>query len=97
VKILWPEDGAIASPVFMMVRKSTMHKHQSLLNFLLSKEVGEMLVGRHFPAIHPDVKNNLPETVKWLGWDFLMKHDIGKLKDEIREVFMEVWTQKATV
>lgn len=97
VKLLWPEDGAIASPVFMMVRKSAMKKHESLLNFLLSKEVGEMLVGRYFPSIHPEVENTLPEAVKWLGWDFLNKHDIGKLKDEIRDVFMEVWKQKAVL
>ncbi|WP_163712655.1 ABC transporter substrate-binding protein [Mangrovibacterium lignilyticum] len=97
VKLLWPTDGAIASPVFMMVRKSAMEKHCSLLNFLLSKETGELLVSRFFPAIHPDVKNTLPEPVKWLGWDFLNNNDIGKLKDEIRDVFMEVWKQKAVV
>lgn len=97
VKLLWPEDGAIASPVFMMVRKAAMEKHRSLLNFLLSKETGELLVSRFFPAIHPEVENTLPKAVKWLGWDFLNKHDIGKLKDEIRDVFMEVWKQKATV
>jgi ABC-type Fe3+ transport system substrate-binding protein len=97
VSLLWPEDGAIASPVFMMVRKSAIPQHQSLLNFLLSKEVGEMLVSRYFPTIHPDVENTLPGTVKWLGWDFLNKHDIGKLKDEIRDEFMNVWKQKVIV
>lgn len=97
VKLVWPEDGAIASPVFMMVRKSAKEKHRSLLNFLLSKETGELLVSRFFPSIHPEVENTLPEAVKWLGWDFLNQHDIGQLKDEIREVFMEVWTQKAEV
>ena len=94
VQLLWPGDGAIASPVFMMVRKSAMEKHRSLLEFLLSKETGELLVSRFFPAIHPEVENNLPEPVKWLGWDFLNQHDIGKLKDEIRTVFMETWKKK---
>lgn len=81
----------------MMVRKSAMEKHRSLLNLLLSKETGELLVSRFFPAIHPKVENTLPEAVKWLGWDFLNKYDIGQLKDEIRDVFMEVWKQKAVI
>lgn len=97
VKLLWPDDGAIASPVFLMIRESAMAKHQALLDFLFSKETGEMLVGRYFPSIHPDVTNTLPEPVKWLGWDFLNGHDIGHLKDEIRDVFLEVWTQKTLV
>jgi len=94
VKLVWPEDGAIASPVFMLVKKKAIEKHRSLLEFLLSKATGEMLVSRFFPSIHPEVKNTLPEPVKWLGWDFLSQNDIGTLKDEIRHVFMDVWKQK---
>lgn len=94
VKLIWPEDGAIASPVFILVKKAAIEKHRSLLEFLLSKATGEMLVSRFFPSIHPEVKNTLPEPVKWLGWDFLTRNDIGTLKDEIRHVFMDVWKQK---
>lgn len=97
VKLLWPEDGAIASPVFLMIRQTALAKHQALLDFLFSKQMGEMLVERSFPSIHPDVVNTLPEAVKWLGWDFLNSHDVGQLKDEIRKVFLEVWTQKTLV
>ncbi len=96
VKIVWPSDGAIASPVFMLVKKDAMEEHLRLLNFVLSKETNEMLVGRHFPSIHPDVENILPQPAKWLGWDFLTQHDVGKLKDDIRDVFMNVWNVKSS-
>jgi ABC-type Fe3+ transport system substrate-binding protein len=95
VEIVWPEDGAIVSPVFMLVKKDKVEKHKFLLNFLFGKETGEMLTGRFFPAINPNVKNdNFPEPVKWLGWDFLNSQDIGALKNDIRETFMKIWDTK---
>jgi ABC-type Fe3+ transport system substrate-binding protein len=95
VEIVWPEDGAIVSPVFMLVKKEKIEKHQFLLDFLLSKETGELFTGRCFPSIHPEVSNEaFPDPVKWLGWDFLNTHDIGALKDDIRDTFMKVWNAK---
>lgn len=94
-EIVWPQDGAIISPVFLLVKKEKVEEHKFLLDFLLSKDTGNMLVGRHFPSINPEVSNDIfPEAGKWLGWDFLNKHDIGQLKDDIREVFMKVWNAK---
>lgn len=95
VEIVWPEDGAIVSPVFMLIKKEKIEQHKFLLDFLLSKETGEMLTGRYFPSIHPDASNApFPELVKWLGWDFLNKYDIGALKNDIRDTFMKVWETK---
>ncbi len=97
-RIIWPEDGAIVSPVFMLVKKDKIEKHQALLDFLVSKKTGEMFVGRYFPSINPDVSHSdFPIETSWLGWDFLTNNDIGKLKDEIREVFMEVWNSKTVL
>ncbi len=95
VEVVWPTDGAIASPVFLLVKKGKMKEHKVLLDFLFSKDTAEMLKGRYFPATHPDVQQEeFPKDVKWLGWDFLTKNDIGKLKDDIRSEFMKVWTTK---
>nr|WP_321410696.1 ABC transporter substrate-binding protein [uncultured Carboxylicivirga sp.] len=95
VKVVWPKDGAIASPVFLLVKKGKAKEKEALLRFLMSKETGELLCDRYFPSIHPECKNDhLKEEVKWLGWDFLRSYDIGSLKDDIRTAFMEVWTKK---
>ena len=95
VEIVWPEDGAIVSPVFLLIKKEKLEKYRFLLDFLFSKETGEMLTGRYFPSVHPDVSNHIfPEPVKWLGWDFLKKNDIGNLKNSIRDTFMNVWNSK---
>lgn len=95
VEVVWPEDGAIASPVFMLVKKDKAEKHKKLLDFIMGPEMATMLVGRHFPVLHPAVDHTtFPKPVKWLGWEFLTQNDIGKLKADIQEVFMEVWNKK---
>ncbi|GAF04014.1 ABC transporter substrate-binding protein [Saccharicrinis fermentans] len=95
IKIVWPNDGAIASPVFLLVKKDKINQHQHFLNFLLSQETGEMLENRFFPSTHPKVPNSsFPKMIKWLGWDFIYKYDIGKLKEDIRTEFMKEWDKK---
>ena len=95
VKVVWPKDGAIASPVFLLAKKTALKEHQDLLDFLLSKPTGDLLTGRHFPAVNPESDNSsFPDAVKWLGWDFLTSNDIGALKDNIRATFMQIWTKK---
>lgn len=95
VEIVWPKDGAIASPVFMLVKKGKAEEHKKLLELLIGEQTGEMMKGRFFPSTHPNVVHDtFPEEVKWLGWDFLYGHDIGKLKDDMRDVFMAIWEKK---
>lgn len=95
VEIVWPTDGAIASPVFMLVKKGKAEEHKKLLDMLIGEQTGEMIKERFFPSTHPNITHDtFPEAVKWLGWDFLYNHDIGKLKEKIRGVFMEIWEKK---
>ena len=94
-EIIWPQDGAIVSPVFILVKKDKIEEHKFLLDFLMSEDTGNMLSGRYFPSINPEVSHhNFPQTAKWLGWDFLNKQDIGQLKNDMRDVFMKVWNTK---
>ncbi|MBK8806786.1 MAG: ABC transporter substrate-binding protein [Bacteroidales bacterium] len=88
IEIVFPEDGAITSPVFMLVKKSATEKHKPLLDYIVSKEVGELFVKRLFPSINPNVDNSpLPFTGKWIGWDFIRDNDLAVLKAEIQAVF----------
>ena len=84
VETVWPEDGAIASPVFLLAKKGVKEKHAALFDSLFSKGMSEMLPRGHFTPVHPDVSIDLPQPVSWLGWDFLSNNPIGKIKDEIR-------------
>lgn len=80
LEIVWPEDGAIISPIFMLAKADKKEKLQPIADFLCSKEVGEILTNRGlFPALNPAVENQLPEQHpwQWVGWDYLYSHDIA--------------------
>ena len=83
VEIVWPKDGAIASPVFLLAKKGAREKYTALFDFLYSRETSEMMANGYFTPIHPDVDFQLPSQVKWLGWEFLSAKTVGEIKSEI--------------
>lgn len=93
LKPVWPEDGAIISPVFLLTKSSTKDKTKPLVDFFLSKEVGELLsTNGRFPSTHPEVVNEFSKDKKfmWLGWDFINDHDdIGSLIKKCMTIFHE--------
>lgn len=95
VKVIWPEDGAIVSPVFLLVKTEKIEENKKLLELLFSKQTGDMMLRCYFPSTNQDIDHsNFPQAAKWLGWDFLYGNDIGKVKTDIRDSFMEVWETK---
>jgi len=69
VEIVWPEDGAIISPVFMLEQTDAPEGTEELADFFLSKETGAILSQRGlFPSLNPDVVNPLPDNASWFGW-----------------------------
>ncbi len=90
VEVVWPGDGAIISPIFMLQRRDAPAGTDELARFFLSREVGEILAHRGlFPSCHPEVENPLPDgaTWRWLGWDFVAGHDLGELIPRLQEIF----------
>ena len=87
---VWPEDGAIISPIFMLTKKDRLEKIQPVIDFFASKDVGEILSHQGlFPSINPEVDNRLPEKNKfmWLGWDYINSNDIGSLITKCEGIF----------
>jgi len=89
MKAIWPKDGAIISPIFMLT-KANEPKNQILIDALASKKVGEILSHKGlFPSTNPNVDNKLPKENKfiWLGWDYIYENDIPKLIDKCMKLF----------
>jgi ABC-type Fe3+ transport system substrate-binding protein len=87
---VWPEDGAVISPIFMLSKREKIHRLQPLIDFFASREVGEILAHKGlFPSLHPEVDNRIPgqNTFRWLGWDYIYSHDIGQLIRTCNELF----------
>ncbi len=89
---IWPKDGSIISPIFLLTKNSKREQIKPFVDFFASKEVGELLShnGR-FPSTNPEVENDLTDEQKfmWLGWDFIKSHDIGELIKECERIFNE--------
>lgn len=90
IRTVWPEDGAIISPIFMLVRKAALERSRELVDLFLSREVGEILARRgNFPVLHPEVENPVAPGARfhWIGWDFIEAHDFGPLIPELSARF----------
>lgn len=81
MKAVWPEDGAIISPIFMLSKKSRQTELKEITDMFTSKDTGEILSHRGlFPSVHKDVNNNLEgKKFKWVGWDYINNNDIGSI------------------
>ncbi|WP_461204961.1 ABC transporter substrate-binding protein [Clostridium sp. DL1XJH146] len=89
---VWPKDGAIISPIFMLTKKDKKDKIKPIVDFFASKGVGEILShnGR-FPSVHPELDNMITAENKymWVGWDFIKNNDIGALIKHCEDMFNE--------
>lgn len=92
LEVVWPEDGAIISPIFMLTKADKREQLQPIADFLYSKEVGETLTNKGlFPALNPEVVNQLPASHpwKWVGWDYLYSHNIAEQIHYTMQLFEE--------
>ena len=92
MELVWPKDGAIISPIFMLSKKDTKNKTKKIVDFFASKEAGEILSHKgKMPSINPDVDNMIPKDNKymWLGWDFIKDNDISSLIKKCEGIFNE--------
>jgi ABC-type Fe3+ transport system substrate-binding protein len=89
-EIVWPEDGAIAMPLYFLVKTEKANELKDFIGFLSGPAIGKMLSNAQFPSVHPDVDNRLPEGAAfcWHGWDILMKNDVGKLFNRVKRQFL---------
>lgn len=87
---VWPEDGAVISPIFLLSKKEKEEKLQPFVDFFASKEVGELLSHNgKFPSTNPEVENSLDtnQNFMWIGWDFINNNDIGSLLRKCEDIF----------
>lgn len=91
VLIIWPEDGAIVSPVTMLVKKSKQDKLKNICDFFVGEKIAKISSGAYFPSIYPINNEDLPKnaTFNWIGWNFIKSNDIGTLIDNLNECFLK--------
>lgn len=91
LEVVWPEDGAIVSPIFMIARTGN-EKVKKITDYLCSAEVAELFShSGKFPATRPGTDNHLTEDQKMLfpGWDFLNSVDVEEVLERSDRIFRE--------
>jgi ABC-type Fe3+ transport system substrate-binding protein len=91
IAVIWPEDGALAYPVSLLVKAAKMNELKELVDYLTGAHVAQICTDALFPATHPEVEQNLPPDAKfkWLGWDYVKSCDIEVLVEEVNRQFIQ--------
>lgn len=89
MEAVWPEDGAIISPIFMLTKRNKQEDVEGLARLFSSKEVGEIFAHKGlFPVMNKEVDNKIQgKTFKWIGWDYINQNNIGEILRECIELF----------
>jgi ABC-type Fe3+ transport system substrate-binding protein len=96
VAVVWPEDGAYTSPLYLLVKKSKIESMSSIVKYMTGTKYGNHSSRFCLPVLNPDVDNSLPvgASLKWLGWDFVFSHDTAEMREYSQNLFMQFWKNR---
>jgi len=91
MRVVWPEDGAAASPLYFLVKQSARPRLDPLVRFF-TEGFGQVDSARWFLPLGGPLPDGLLENakVKWIGWDYIRDNDITVLRDELNARFREM-------
>ncbi len=97
MEAVWPEDGAIISPIFILTKKSRIEELQPIVDFFASEKVGKIMSNEgFFPSVLPEIENDIPKGrgFMWLGWDYIEEHDISEVIAHCESLFQDSLSQE---
>jgi len=104
IVLVWPDEGAIASPVTMLVKEESVERLEPVWRFFLSDEAASICSGAFFPAcagnpraLASTAKDPLPTAfgkgrLVWPGWSRIYGCDIVAEMESLQIVFREALT-----
>ncbi|PID82915.1 MAG: iron ABC transporter substrate-binding protein [Clostridiales bacterium] len=90
LKSVWPLEGAIISPIFLLAKKSKRDKVKPLVDLFTGDDIANILAnGGFFPSVNKNVQNRLfgNETFVFPGWEFLNDSNPDAKLKELVEIF----------
>ncbi|WP_058304131.1 ABC transporter substrate-binding protein [Gorillibacterium timonense] len=93
VRVVWPEDGAIASPVLMLMKRNASNVSRSIARFFLSEETAELCEQAMFPSPFSSERSSASsqtagQPLCWMGWDTVWNKEIGRLTEQANAEFL---------
>jgi ABC-type Fe3+ transport system substrate-binding protein len=88
-QVVWPIDGALTTPMYLLVKKSAFDKYKVFIDFIIDTAYGKLSANNYFPVLNGKVDNRLPEgaVLKWLGWEYIKANSMEKLKKYVVNFF----------
>lgn len=88
LSVVWPEDGAAASPLYFLAKKADHERLRAVIGFF-THEFARLGSACWFAPVDGDVASRLPENakLKWVGWEFIRNNDVNALRDRLNAAF----------
>ncbi len=88
VRVVWPEDGAAASPLYFLAKKGERERLAGLISFFTEGFANIESASWFAPLGRTDL-SALPAgaSLKWVGWNFIETNDVSRLRDELNASF----------
>ena len=98
VQVVWPEDGAAASPLYLLAKKSEKARMAPVLDFF-ANGFGGIDSATWFIPMDGSRPSRLPAEakLKWVGWDFVESNDVNSLRDILALKFRRLQAGTACV
>ena len=88
VRVVWPEDGAAASPLYFLAKKSERGRLSELISFFTHGFSTIESASRFIPLGRTDMSGVPADAkIKWIGWNFIEENDVSTLRDELNLTF----------
>jgi len=97
VRVIWPEDGAAASPLYFLAKRSEKQRLAPLLDCLTEGFAAIPSAAWFAPLALCAARSPLPPeaSLKWVGWDFIQSRDINALRNELNGAFRRTYRENA--
>jgi ABC-type Fe3+ transport system substrate-binding protein len=95
--VIWPEDGALIMPMYLLAKAEPKRDLKPFLDFVLGERYGQKSADNGYPVLNPAVDNKLPDNAgfKWLGWDYIRSYSMEELYKRVMEIFNGAWRKGA--
>jgi ABC-type Fe3+ transport system substrate-binding protein len=89
LRIVWPKEGAIASPVTLFVRSDAPERVKTLGRWLCGPDAARVFSRVGLPSTRPENPWSVPEgrELLWLGWDTIRGQDLSKPLERLQALF----------